>query len=218
MIFDLDGTLVDSVPELHKALNKTLEVFAKSSAQIEDVKCWIGNGSKVLVHRALSNSVVIDKSISDAQLDDAHQMFLDEYAQSDHSLDTLYPNVVTTLKALKDLGTTLAVLTNKPERFVPDILAHHKITDYFANVIGGDTFEQSKPNPVGILHLQELHHVELCDMLMVGDSENDIKAAKNAGIQSVGLTYGYNYGKPISDANPSNVFDDIAELLNIVPQ
>lgn len=110
----------------------------------------------------------------------------------------------------------MALVTNKPSKFVPEILDQHGIAKYFVDVLGGDAFPEKKPNPVALNWLMEKHQVKASEMLMVGDSKNDILAAKNAGCASFGLTYGYNHGEPISASNPDFVADSLSELLEVV--
>ncbi len=110
----------------------------------------------------------------------------------------------------------MAIVTNKPSKFVPEILEQHGIGKYFVDVLGGDAFAEKKPNPVALNWLMTKHQLQPSDMLMVGDSKNDILAAQNAGCASFGLTYGYNHGEPISASNPDFVADRLAELLEIV--
>ncbi|EEW06822.1 Phosphoglycolate phosphatase (PGP) [Vibrio mimicus VM603] len=138
------------------------------------------------------------------------------YAQTGHKLSHLYANVKSTLTELKNAGFTLALVTNKPSKFVPEVLEQHGIDHFFSDVIGGDTFPNKKPDPMALNWLLEKHQLTAQQMLMVGDSKNDILAAKNVGCPSFGLTYGYNHGEPIADAGPDFVADDIAALLEVV--
>ncbi|MGL6026543.1 MAG: HAD-IA family hydrolase, partial [Vibrio sp.] len=120
------------------------------------------------------------------------------------------------LAALHNAGFILALVTNKPSRFVPEVLVQHKIDHFFSDVIGGDTFPDKKPDPMALNWLLDKHQLSADQMLMVGDSKNDILAAKNAGCYSFGLTYGYNHGEPIANAQPDFVADDIGTLLEVV--
>jgi phosphoglycolate phosphatase len=146
----------------------------------------------------------------------ARELFDDFYDKSGHKLSHLYPAVTETLAELKQAGFTLALVTNKPSKFVPEILAKHGIDKYFVDVLGGDAFPEKKPNPVALNWLMEKHNCQPEEMLMVGDSKNDILAAKNAGCAAFGLTYGYNHGEPIAASNPEFVADTIADLIDVV--
>lgn len=214
--FDLDGTLLDSVPDLAIAADQAAQVLGYPAVSEQQVRVYVGNGADVLIGRSLSRSLTVDPSLSPELLTKARQLFDDYYEQSGHKLSHLYPAVKETLAELHQAGFTLALVTNKPSKFVPDVLAKHGIDQYFSDVIGGDTFAEKKPNPMALNWLLDKHGCQPSEMLMVGDSSNDIKAAKNAGCRSFGLTYGYNHGEPIADSKPDFVADSIAELIDAV--
>lgn len=215
--FDLDGTLLDSVPDLAVAADKAAQQLGYPAVSEDQVRDYVGNGADILIGRALSQSLTIDPSLSDELRAQARQLFDQYYAETEHKLSHLYANVASTLNTLHQAGYTLAVVTNKPSQFVPDILAQHGIAHLFTDVLGGDAFAEKKPNPVALNWLLEKHQLTAQQMLMVGDSKNDILAAKNAGCASFGLTYGYNHGEPIAQSEPSFVADNIAQLLELVP-
>lgn len=214
--FDLDGTLLDSVPDLAIAADQAAQALGYPAVSEQQVRDYVGNGADVLIGRSLSRSLTVDPSLSPELLTKARELFDDYYEQSGHKLSHLYPAVKETLAELHQAGFTLALVTNKPSKFVPDVLAKHGIDQYFSDVIGGDTFAEKKPNPIALNWLLDKHNCQPSDMLMVGDSSNDIKAAKNAGCRSFGLTYGYNHGEPIADSQPDFVADSIAELIDAV--
>ncbi|MDE1313063.1 phosphoglycolate phosphatase [Vibrio aestuarianus] len=214
--FDLDGTLLDSVPDLAVAADQAVQSLGYPAVSELQVRDYVGNGADVLIARSLSQSLTIDPELSDKVKATARERFDDFYAQTGHKLSHLYPQVKETLAALHKAGFTLALVTNKPSKFVPDVLEQHGIADFFADVIGGDTFPIKKPDPMALNWLLDKHQMTASDMLMVGDSKNDILAAKNAGCFSFGLTYGYNHGEPISDSKPDYVADCIDQLLDVV--
>lgn len=214
--FDLDGTLLDSVPDLAVAADQAVQALGFPAVSEEQVRDYVGNGADVLVGRALSQSMTIDPALDEALLVKARELFDDFYDKSGHKLSHLYPAVTETLAELKQAGFTLALVTNKPSKFVPEILAKHGIDKYFVDVLGGDAFPEKKPNPVALNWLMEKHNCQPEEMLMVGDSKNDILAAKNAGCAAFGLTYGYNHGEPIAASNPDFVADTIADLIDVV--
>ncbi|NOH96553.1 phosphoglycolate phosphatase [Vibrio sp. 99-70-13A1] len=214
--FDLDGTLLDSVPDLAVAADQACQELGFSAVSEEEVRDYVGNGADVLIGRSLSRSITVSSELEPELLKKARILFDDFYERSGHKLSHLYPSVKETLAELNKAGFTMALVTNKPSKFVPDVLAQHGIDKYFVDVLGGDSFPEKKPNPVALNWLLEKHGVKPEEMLMVGDSSNDIKAAKNAGCHSFGLTYGYNHGEPISASNPDYVADNIAQLLDVV--
>ncbi|MFV0574666.1 MAG: phosphoglycolate phosphatase [Vibrio sp.] len=214
--FDLDGTLLDSVPDLAVGVDQAVQSLGYPAVTEEQVRDWVGNGADILIGRALSQSMTVDPALDAELLKDARIRFDDFYHQTGHKLSHLYSNVKSTIEALHQQGFILAVVTNKPSKFVPDILAQHGIADYFVDVLGGDAFPKKKPDPMALNWLLEKHKVTAEQMLMVGDSKNDILAAKNAKCHSFGLTYGYNHGEPILDSAPDFVADNIAELLGVL--
>ncbi|WP_434997372.1 phosphoglycolate phosphatase [Vibrio scophthalmi] len=214
--FDLDGTLLDSVPDLAVAADQAVQALGFSAVSEEQVRDYVGNGADILIGRALSQSLTINPELSPELLAQGRVLFDDFYDKSGHKLSHLYPAVKETLAALQQAGFVLALVTNKPSKFVPDVLAKHDIAKYFTDVLGGDAFPERKPNPVALNWLLEKHGCTPSEMLMVGDSKNDILAAKNAGCHSFGLTYGYNHGEAISVSEPDFVADNIAELLEVI--
>lgn len=214
--FDLDGTLLDSVPDLAVAADQAVQALGYPGVSEEKVRDYVGNGADVLVGRALSQSMTIDPELGSELLVKARELFDDFYDKSGHKLSHLYPAVKETLSELQQAGFTLVLVTNKPSKFVPEILDQHGIDKFFVDVLGGDAFPEKKPNPVALNWLMEKHNCQPQEMLMVGDSKNDILAAKNAGCYSFGLTYGYNHGEPISVSKPDFVADIIADLVDVV--
>ncbi len=124
-----------------------------------------------------------------------------------------YPNVPTTLHALKEAGYRLTIVTNKPFAFVEPILEGLKLTGLFELILGGDSLAQKKPDAMPLLHVCTTLDITVEECVMVGDSKNDILAANACGMQSVGVTYGYNYGEDIGVYEPSIVIDDFSELV-----
>lgn len=206
--FDLDGTLVDSVPDLRLALNAMLDEFQLPHCQDEDIKTWVGNGIPKLVERALKH--VRNQSTSKS---DALSRFETHYQHYLNSASCLYDNVAETLKVLKARGYQTALITNKAEQFLPDLLANFEISDYFDLVLGGDTLAKNKPDPMQVNYALEHFCCDKTQAVMVGDSKNDILAGQNAGLVSIALTYGYNYGEPVSLLSPDYIIDQFNELL-----
>jgi phosphoglycolate phosphatase len=216
VVFDLDGTLLDSVPDLALAADQTVQALGFPSVTELQVRDYVGNGADVLIGRSLSQSIEVDASLSADLLARARVLFDDFYKASGHQLSHLYPAVTQTLEALSQQGYTLALLTNKPSKFVPELLEQHNLDHYFKHVLGGDAFANKKPDPVALHWLMEQEQLSAEQVLMVGDSKNDILAARNAGCFSFGLTYGYNHGEPISQAGPDFVADIISDVLDAV--
>ncbi|MFP6851111.1 MAG: phosphoglycolate phosphatase [Pseudomonas sp.] len=211
VMFDLDGTLVDSVPDLAVAIDKTLLLLGQPAAGVEQVRDWVGNGARVLVRRALAGSQE-HAQVDDALAEQALELFMQHYAES-HTLTQVYPGVIQTLDWLRAQKVELAIVTNKPERFVAPLLDEKGLGGYFRWIIGGDTLPQQKPDPAALLYVMQLAGVDAAQALFVGDSRNDVLAASAAGVTCVALSYGYNHGRPIAEENPARVLDNLTGLL-----
>ncbi len=214
IIFDLDGTLIDSVPDIARAVNEMMKELERPVYSIETIRGWVGNGGQVLVKRALMGRSNVDNhEIDTNDFQVAFNLFLEKYGEQTCEKTVFYPNVQTTLETLSKKGYQMAVVTNKPEQFVAPILNQLKIHQYFEMYIGGNTLPQKKPNAMPLLHVCEKLNIKPIDTVMVGDSKNDILAARNAGMESIGLTYGYNYGESIDIYQPSVVISDFGDIL-----
>ena len=215
--FDLDGTLVNSLPDLALSVNSALADFDLPQVPEELVLTRIGNGATVLIARALEwAKVQTGKDFSDAEMEQVKERFNVYYAENLCNVSRLYPNVKETLETLKARGYTLAVVTNKPTRHVQPVLAAFGIDHLFSEMLGGQSLPAIKPHPGPLYYLCGKFGVEPRQVLFVGDSRNDILAAHSAGCPVVGLTYGYNYNMPIAESHPDWVFDDFARLLEIL--
>jgi len=216
LLFDLDGTLVDSAPDLALAINQMLTELHLSTFPQDTIRSWVGNGAQTLVERALSGSVTIDSTLDPVRVNQALPIFLSAYRQCLCEESTLYPEVKETLVALKGLGYRLAVVTNKPAQFIEPIIDGLGLNGLFELFIGGDSLTERKPHPLPIYHAcQQLAvNIELC--LMIGDSKNDILAAKAAKMESVGFTYGYNYGEDIAIYHPEWRLEHFSALLPLL--
>ncbi|MCK9535690.1 MAG: phosphoglycolate phosphatase [Pseudomonas sp.] len=210
VMFDLDGTLIDSVPDLATATDSMLEQLGRAPAGMNKVRHWVGNGAPVLVRRALADNFD-HQGITAEQEAEALAIFMQVYGTGE-SLTTLYPGALDTLKTLHMLGIKLALVTNKPEKFLPQLLADTGMAGFFQWIVGGDTFPQKKPDPAGLLWVMQQAGVTAQQCLFIGDSRNDVLAAQAAHVACVAVTYGYNYGEPISADNPTLVVDDLREL------
>ena len=212
IIFDLDGTLIDSIPDLTMGIDKMLAHFNIPPAGVTRVQTWVGNGSLKLVERAL-----VWAKLPAHLLKQAHSLFLTEYATC-HDGTIAYHGVTEGLHRLAERGLILALCTNKPSIFLPNILSNMGWTNTFACVLGGDSLPVKKPDPTPLLHICNTLDIDKSQAVMVGDSVNDIQAGKNATITTLALSYGYNYGQPIADSNPDGVFDEFGTLVDFILQ
>jgi phosphoglycolate phosphatase len=211
VMFDLDGTLMDSVPDLAAAVDKMLMLLGRGPAGVVRVRDWVGNGSRVLVRRALAGGLQHD-GVADELADEALALFMQAYAGG-HELTTVYPGVPECLDWLRERDVKLAIITNKPAQFIEPLLEEKGLAGYFQWLVGGDTLPQQKPDPAALLWVMSQAEVEPAASLFIGDSRNDVRAAKAAAIPCVALSYGYNHGEPIANEQPALVLDDLRELV-----
>ena len=213
--FDLDGTLVNSLPDLALSLNSAFAEAGLPQAPEELVLTWIGNGADILFTRGMEWTGRAHE-FSEEELAQIKRRFGHFYGENVCNISQLYPNVKETLETLKAQGYILAVVTNKPTKHVLPVLKAFEIDHLFSEALGGQSLPAIKPHPAPLYYLCGKFGLYPHEMLFVGDSKNDILAAKAAGCKSVGLTYGYNYNIPISESEPDYVCDDFAEILEIV--
>lgn len=188
ILFDLDGTLIDSAPDIANSVNSLLAEYDLEALTLDQVRSMIGNGIRKLVERAFAARGI---SLDEAGLDERHGRMMVVYADNLTGASALLPGAVDVLSAYHHAGTKLAVVTNKPEGFSRTILDHFGLSGMVGAVVGGDTISTRKPEPGMLLHALALMEVAPHDALMVGDSPADIDAAIAAGIQSVAVRGGY---------------------------
>lgn len=210
VLFDLDGTLVDSVGDLSAAANATLADLDRPAVSVEDVRRFVGNGIDALVHRCLTGSM--DRPAPATDFTEARARFMSHYESCNARHSTLYAGVEEGLRALGRRGLQLGCVTNKSARFSEPLLAHFDLLERFCTVVSGDTTPRRKPAPEPLLHAASAVGVTTASTLMVGDSRHDVAAARAAGMPVVAVSYGYNHGEPIGGANPDAVVDSLEEI------
>ncbi|MCE9680228.1 phosphoglycolate phosphatase [Shewanella sp. AS1] len=208
--FDLDGTLIDSVPDLYVAVNESLLELGLASCSEIQVRSWVGNGAERLMERALTFAKQTD--VDEGELKAAMPLFMKHYQANLQQHSRLYDGVKPALEQLAQVGYRLAIVTNKPHRFTLPLLQAFGIDTLFSAVLGGDSLAKMKPDPLPLTHLLNEWQLTPDQLLMVGDSKNDIFAAQAAGIASIGLTYGYNYGEDIGLSEPTLVCDTFEQV------
>lgn len=213
--FDLDGTLVDSVPGLALAAQNMLADLKLPTITNEQVKNFVGNGINVMLER-IFKAIGIESSAE--QFTQANALFNQYYNKVIDTETKLFPHVKETLKTLHDNQYSLALVTNKPAQFLPALLASLDIKEYFSLVIGGGDVIKLKPHPAALYQVMATYGLFSDQLLFVGDSKNDITAAQNANCPTVALSYGYNYGVSIAASNPDFLLDDFKDLLTLLPQ
>lgn len=214
VLIDLDGTLVDSVPDLAYCTDAMMQQLGLSARGEARVREWVGNGVERLVKRALIDQ--LDGEPDEALFQKALPMFMALYAQNTSKRSQLYPGVREGLNYLQGAGYKLGCVTNKAAAFTEPLLKDMGIRHYFLIVVSGDTVARKKPDPLPLLHAATLLDVEPRHALMIGDSMSDVKAARAAGFQIACLTYGYNHGIDIRESQPDAVIDSMTELQGLL--
>ncbi|QWT21517.1 HAD-IA family hydrolase [Bacillus sp. NP157] len=208
VIFDLDGTLVDSAADIAESVNRTLRDWKLPTYDVATITGWVGEGSRQLITYAFQDAG------SDASIDEVMPGFLEHYAET--ALDGIaYDGVVDTLAALHAQGVKLAVCTNKNEEFVRPLLEARDMLQYIDGITGGNTLPQRKPSGVPLQYLATQAGVALDKVLMVGDSESDMLAAHDAGVALVMVSYGYRKSLDLASAGAVAVIDRMPQLLDL---
>jgi phosphoglycolate phosphatase len=210
VLIDVDGTLVDSVPDLAYCVDEMMKQLDMPTHGEAKVRNWVGNGVERLVRRALIGK--LEGEPDEALYDRAYPVFLELYSENTSKRSCLYPGVKEGLEYLKGEGYKMGCVTNKAAQFTQPLLKDLGVSDYFSIIISGDTLPEKKPDPMPLLHAAKFFNVTPEQALMIGDSISDVKAARAAGFHIVCMTYGYNHGVDIRDANPDGVMDSMAEL------
>ncbi|MFW1677471.1 phosphoglycolate phosphatase [Pontibacter sp. JAM-7] len=212
VMFDLDGTLVDSVPDLAVAVDRMLQALDRPVAGEQKVRQWVGNGAAVLVQRALSGAIKVEPQLDAALTKRALALFMSFYAEATAEHSVLYPGVRSCLDQLQQAGVALGLVTNKPICFTTPLLAQLGLSSYFAVVLGGDSVAVKKPDPQMLFACLQAAEVAPEMSLMVGDSKNDVLAARAAGCPVACVSYGYNHGESIVASSPDLLVDSLMEL------
>ena len=210
-LFDLDGTLIDTAPDIHAAANAALEAAGFAAIELALTRQFVGLGGRVLLRNALLSQGV--ESLDDVSSQALYHAFLSHYDQhiAVHSLP--YDGVLETLDQLRSLGIPLAVITNKLEGLSDKLLREIGMRDYFGALIGLDSLSEHKPHPLPVLHVCEQFGVGVGEVLFVGDSATDVSTARAAGCKVVCVEYGYNGGTPPDELGADQVIADFGELL-----
>ena len=214
VLIDVDGTLVDSVPDLAYCVDEMMKQLDMPVRGEDVVRHWVGNGVERLVRRALINQ--LDGEPDEALFEKAIPIFEALYAENTSKRSCLYPGVQEALDFLKTTGVRIGCVTNKASQFTLPILKDLGISGYFEMVLCGDELPRKKPDPMPLLHVAEKLGVKPEQSLMLGDSMSDVKAARAAGFDIICMSYGYNHGEDIRDYNPDAVVDSMDEIKDLI--
>ncbi|MDQ7074011.1 MAG: phosphoglycolate phosphatase [Gammaproteobacteria bacterium] len=216
LLIDVDGTLVDSVPDLAYCIDQMMIALDLPIRGEAAVRQWVGNGVERLVKRGLLNQ--LDGEPEATLYAKALPIFMDLYADNTSKRSCLYPGVVEGLAYMQKAGYQIGCVTNKAAQFTLPLLKDLGIFDYFEIIVSGDTLAKKKPDPLPLLHAAEKMGVAPTDAMMLGDSKSDVKAARAAGFQIICMSYGYNHGEDIRNYNPDAVVDSMQEIEALLEQ
>ena len=210
IMIDVDGTLVDSVPDLAYCIDEMMQKLGLQKWGEDKVRHWVGNGIPKLVERALTGE--LEGQPTQEVFDIAYPIFLDLYEDNNAQRSYLYDGVREGLDYLISQGYQLGCVTNKSEQFTHPLLKALGIFNDFKIIISGDTLAKRKPDPMPLLYCSEHFNLKPKECLMLGDSVSDVKAARAAGFDIICMSYGYNHGNDIADENPDLVIDSMSQL------
>jgi phosphoglycolate phosphatase len=214
ILFDLDGTLIETAPEIADAVNDTLAECGRPGVSQQQVNDWIGHGTRELLIQALAftDELSADEVRKSNSFSAIEAVFTRHYQSRCGTRSHLYPFVREALQALRAAGVKLVVMTNKEGRYTHTVLDAHQMTPLFDWVISGDTFPVKKPDPMGIAECLRRFDVSRERTLFVGDSSIDVATARAGGIAVWAMPYGYNMGEPIEACQPDRVIPDFSAL------
>lgn len=207
-MFDLDGTLVDSVFDIHAALNKALVICGYPEVVESQSREWVGNGARALVNRALNDCLRPEQEHAD--LEHVLDAFYAQYRVENGRHSVCYEGAQELLTNLRSIGCEVAIVTNKPIEHAQQLVAQLDLEHDL--LLGGDSLEHRKPHPQPLLYCLAHFGVQPQDAVMVGDSVNDFEAAHAAKVPVIGVSYGYNHGLPIDARNIDGLVDSLNEL------
>ena len=214
VLFDLDGTLINSAPDIADAVDAALQKYNFPLAGEERVRSYIGSGVSSLIHQAITHS--LEKKAPAKEHQAVYEFFLDYYRLNVFKRSEIYPHAVDILIYLKKKGWTVGCVTNKPSVFTTPILAKSQLENHFDFVLSANSPEEQKPQPTLLLQAMAACNIPARETLMVGDSINDIKAAINADVKSIAVNFGYDGGEDLLKWGASRKISSLAQLQQII--
>jgi len=213
-MIDLDGTLADTIPDLAEAANRMLRELGRPALEPALLRTFVGKGIPKLVERALAGT--LEGRVDGGLLARALPIYERCYAEENGRHSVVFPGVREGLQTLRDMQLRLACVTNKAERFTRALLAQLELARCFEQVIAGDTLPQKKPDPQPLLHACRAFGIAPGDMLMIGDSANDVEAARAAGCPVFCVDYGYNEGRDVRELDADAIVASLIEATRLI--
>lgn len=212
VIFDLDGTLVDSARDLAAALNHVLKLAKRPEVDLIQVRCLVGDGARAMIKKGFSETGPLP---DDATIDLILEEFLAYYLENITEKTIVFPGALSVIKKLTDRGIPLGLCTNKAIKLTNKLMTEIGLADYFSAIVGGDSFDYRKPDPRHLTSTLDLMGCTVKGAVMIGDSINDILAAKGADIPVICASFGYSQ-TPIGNLDPDGVFDHFDEFFKVL--
>ena len=214
VIIDLDGTMLDTIPDFEVAINRMRAELALAPMAREDIALMVGKGSENLIRAVLAHDY--DEATVEERFEPAMASYPGHYQDINGFHATLYPDVIEGLQALKSMGLRLACVTNKPIAFATPLLEQKGLTEFFEIVYGGDSLDQKKPHPLPLLQVFTDFGVSAHEVVAIGDSSNDAEAARAAGCFVLTVPYGYNHGQPIHETDSDGIVGSLLEAATLI--
>ena len=211
VLFDLDGTLLNTIPDLTDGVNGMRLEMGLPPLRQDIVSTYVGKGSEILVRRALQDRLQPDEPLDPERLSQGMELFYQYYHTVNGDKTVIYEGVLDGLKAFRDQGVKMAVVTNKPEEFTEPLLVRTGLAAFFEHAVSGDTCSRKKPDPMPLQHACRLLNAHTHETLMIGDSQNDVQAARAADISVVAVPYGYNEGHGVQNLDADAIVSTIDE-------
>lgn len=211
VLFDLDGTLLNTIPDLTDGVNGMRMALGLPPLRQDIVSTYVGKGSEVLVRRALQDNLRPEEPIEPQLLAQGMELFYQYYHTVNGDKTVIYEGVLEGLKAFREQGVKMAVVTNKPEEFTEPLLVSTGLASFFEHAVSGDTCERKKPDPLPLHYACKLLDARPQDTLMIGDSQNDVQAARAADMAVVAVPYGYNEGQGVQNLGADAIVSSIDE-------
>jgi phosphoglycolate phosphatase len=214
VIVDLDGTMLDTVPDFHVAINRMRDEMAMPPLGQDKIALMVGKGSENLIRTVLE--LDMGPAGVEARFDDAMASYQRHYLSINGKHTKLYPGVIAGLESLKAQGMRLACVTNKPIAFAKPLLAQKGLAMYFETLYGGDSLARKKPHPMPLLQVCTDFGLAPDQVVAIGDSSNDAEAARAAGCFVLTVPYGYNHGQSIHETDSDGIVDTLLEAANLI--
>jgi len=213
-IIDLDGTMLDTVPDFHVAINAMRAELALAPISAETIKHMVGKGSENLIRSVLA--LDLDAAGVEQRFGQAMDAYQRHYLAINGQHSALYPDVIAGLAAMKAAGLRLACVTNKPIAFALPLLEQKKLRDFFEIVYGGDSLPKKKPDPLPLLQVCQDFDLPPSKVVAIGDSSNDAQAARSAGCPVLTVPYGYNHGHSIHETDSDGIVNTLLEAAHVI--